>query len=120
MKQDIHLVAYYFMKPKEHVHTQIKGWANDPDNVRYDEKMEIFRGLRNSAISNAKVILNLSQTKVVKNSWNSGASFQELFAYFYKNYSDYVTRTLVELDPDGFKTALDKAGPTETAITVES
>jgi hypothetical protein len=107
MKQDIHLVAYYFMKPKQHVHTQIKGWTANPDNFQYDEKVEIFRGLKTSAMRNAKVILNLSQTKIIKNSWNHGTSFDELFAYFYKNYSDYVTRVLAQLDPDSFKAALD-------------
>lgn len=109
MKNDIHLVAYYFMKPRATVRTHLKGWSADPNNFEYDEKVEIFRGLRNSAVTNAKVILNLSQTKVVKNSYNREASFDELFAYYYKNYSDYVTMTLAKLDPESFKTAFDNA-----------
>ena len=107
--KDIHLVAYYFMKPKPHVKTQIRGWASNTDNFQYDEKVEIFRGLKNNVVANAKIILNLNQTRVIKNGWNQTTDFQELFAYFYKNYSDYVTKKLAELDPESFQAALNRS-----------
>lgn len=120
MKRDIHLAAWYYMKPKDHVFTSKSGWTKDPANIRYDEKMELFQGMRQSAAKNAKVILNLSQAKVVKNSWRSGASFEELFEYYLSNYRENITTGLVTLDPDTFKSVLERMGklslPTENQI----
>lgn len=108
MKQDIHLAAWYYIKPKTHVFTSKPGWMSNSENIRYDEKMEVFRGMRKNALLSAKIILNLSQAKVVKNSWKSEANFEELFNYFLTNYRENITTSLVQLDPETFRSVLEK------------
>lgn len=100
-QQDIFLVAFYYAKPKPHVNTGQAGWMNNPDNIRYDERVEITRGVKNNA-NTAKVILNLSQKTVQKNGWGSDATFNELFKYYFAGYHQYITTVMTQLDPEYF------------------
>jgi hypothetical protein len=95
----IFLVAQYFAKPKRHVKTQIKGWMDNPDNIQWDEKVEVSRGLRTRDM-HAQVILDLSNKKVERNTFNSGKTFDDIFKYFFANYSEYVIRVMGQLDPE--------------------
>ena len=97
--KDIYLVAKYMTKPKDHVNTSRKGWMNDPDNIRYDESMEIVRGLRSRDV-NAQVVLNLSKKIVERNSFKTEKNFDEIFMYFFTNYNKYLLPVMGELDPD--------------------
>lgn len=105
--RDIHLVAFYYAKPKSHVNTQIRGWMNNPDNIRYDERVEITRGLKRDSNS-AKVILNLSNKQVVRNGWNPDTAFNDLFKYYFKGYHQYVTTVMTQLDAEYFNQMLDE------------
>lgn len=105
--RDIHLVAFYYAKPKSHVNTQIRGWMNNPDNIRYDERVEITRGLKRDSNS-AKVILNLSDKRVVRNGWNPDTAFNDLFKYYFKGYHQYVTTVMTQLDAEYFNQMLDE------------
>ena len=93
----IFLVAQYFKKPKPHVNTSQKGWMDNPENVRFDEQVAISRGLRSKDM-HAQVILDLSNKRVEKNSFND-KDFDEIFKYFFANYSEYIIRVMTELDP---------------------
>lgn len=95
----IFLVAQYFAKPKRHVKTQVKGWMDDPNNIQWDEKVEISRGLRTRDM-HAQVVLNLSEKKIERNTFNSGKTFDEIFKYFFANYSEYVIKVMGQLDPE--------------------
>ena len=109
-EKNIYLVAQYFMKPKAHVRTHIKGWMNDPNNVRYDEKVEISRGLRNKDV-NAKIILDLTNKQVHKNGFATDRPFDEIFKYFFANYNEYIIKVMGQLDPvylDQIVTELEK------------
>jgi hypothetical protein len=86
------------MKPKSHVNTSRKGWMDNPDNIRYDEQVAITRGLRTKDM-HAQVILDLSSKVIVKNSFNTGKSFDEVFRYFLENYTEYMAQTMSQLDP---------------------
>jgi len=91
-------VAFYGMKPKDHVNTTVAGWMNNPDNIRYDERIEITRGIKkNSNI--AKVVMNLSTKTIERNSWNNDAEFNLLFKYFFANYHQYIIQIMTQLDP---------------------
>jgi hypothetical protein len=94
----IFLVAIYAMKPKSHVNTSRKGWMDNPDNIRYDEQVAITRGLRTKDM-HAQVVLDLSSKVIVKNSFNTGKSFDEIFRYFLENYTEYMAQTMSQLDP---------------------
>ena len=98
-EKGIYLVARYFMKPRDHVNTSVKGWMDNPDNIRYDESMLISRGLKTKDHTNASVILDLGKKTVVKNSFRSEKEFDEIFMYFLTNYSQYLVPVMVQLDP---------------------
>lgn len=109
-QKNIYLVAQYFMKPKAHVRTHVKGWMNNPDNIRYDEKVEISRGLRSKDV-NAKIILDLTNKCVQKNGFATDRPFDEIFKYFFANYNEYIIRVMGQLDPvylDQIVTELEK------------
>ena len=97
--KDIYLVAFYSIKPKDHVNTSVKGWINDPDNISYDENIEITRGVKKNA-GVAKVVLNLSAKKVERNTWKNDADFDLLFKYFFASYHKYIIQVMTQLDPD--------------------
>lgn len=100
-------MAFYYAKPKPGVQTQIKGWMDNHDNIRYDERVEITRGLKNDTYS-AKIILNLSTKEVTKNGWNDEPSFDDLFKYFFTGYHQYITQVMSKLDIEYFNKMLDE------------
>ena len=108
MKQkNIYLVAFYGMKPRPGVKTNVKGWMDDPANITYDEKIEISRGLKKNAVS-AKVVLNLSQKTVDRNTWGTDRSFDEYFKYYFKGWHQYLTAVMTQLDAEYFNKMLDE------------
>jgi len=96
--KNIYLVAFYAMKPRDGVKTNVKGWMDNPDNLKYDEKVEITRGLKNNS-NIAKIVLDFSTKTVVRNNFNSNRDFKELFKYFFAGYSQYMTTVMLQLDP---------------------
>ena len=103
----IHLVAFYSLRPKPGVNTSVKGWMNDTNNLLYDEKVEITRGVRNS-VKTANVILDLVTKTVVRNSFNDNRDFKELFKYFFAGYHKYITEIMTQLDPAYLTAILDE------------
>lgn len=104
-EKDIYLVAFYYMKPRPGVNTAIKGWMNDKANVRYDERVEISRGLKKDTDA-ANILLNLSKKTVERNRFNEDRDFKNLFKYFFGGYHQYITQVMTQLDPDYLKTIL--------------
>ena len=105
--KDIYLVAFYSMKPKRHVRTEVAGWMKDPNNIRGDESVEITRGLKKNAV-NGKILLNLSQKKIEKNGWADNKTFNDLFKYFFKGYHSYITEVMTQIDAEYFSQMLDE------------
>jgi hypothetical protein len=97
-EKDIYLVGFYSMKPRKGVKTSVKGWMNDTANLQYDEKVEITRGIKNSAVT-AKILLNLSKKTVDRNGFNADRDFKSLFKYFFGGYHQYITEVMKQLDP---------------------
>lgn len=101
MKQKcIYLVATYIMKPKDRVNTSKKGWKEDPANIRYDEKVEITKGLKNRDASSANVILDLSNLAINRNTFQTDRTFDELFRYYFTNYNKYLIPVIGQLHPE--------------------
>jgi len=105
--KDIYLLAFYHMKPRPGVRTQVKGWMNDLNNITYDESVEITRGKHNKS-SSAKVVLNLSQKTIEYNGWGTERSFDEYFKHFFKGYHQYITAVMSQLDIEYFNKMLDE------------
>ena len=106
-EKSIYLVGFYSMKPRQGVKTTVKGWMNDPANLQYDEKVEITRGLKNSALP-AKIVLNLSNKTVERNGFNADKDFKSLFKYFFGGYHQYITAVMKQLDPEYLADILDE------------
>jgi len=105
--KDIYLVAFYGMKPRRGVNTSVRGWMNDKANLQYDEKVEITRGQKKSSAL-ANVILNLSQKKVERNTFNDDRDFKSFFKYYFGGYDQYITAVMKQLDPEYLINILDE------------
>lgn len=105
--KQIYLIAHYYMKPKPNVNTCQAGWMDNLDNIRYDEAVDIVRGLKPKSLS-AQVILNLSAKSVERNAWNSDKDFDKLFAYFFEGYHSYLTSVMAQLDPQYLTEMVDR------------
>lgn len=107
-KQNIYLVAQYTIKPRNPKKTHVPGYMKDPANYQYDERVQITSRLRNQDLYTAKIILNLSNKTVDKNSFNDLTNFNDLFKYFFKGYHKYITEVMVKLDAEYFNKMLDE------------
>ena len=106
--KDIYLEAYYTKKARPGVRTSVAGWMNNPDNVQYDERVEITRGQKKSAIQ-AGVVLNLSKKTVDRNQYGAiQGNFDVFFKYFFKGYHQYITSVMTQLDVEYFNKMLDE------------
>lgn len=103
----LHLVARYFQRPKPHVNTSRKGWMDNPDNIQWDEQVEVVRNLRNRD-QQAQVILDLRNKTILRNSFQTDKSFDEVFEYFYLNYNDYINKIMSRLDPEYLQNTVDR------------
>jgi hypothetical protein len=85
------------MKPKSSARTQRAGWMANPGNISYDESIAIARKLKPRDHQTSKIILDFTDRRVIKNTWNDDKSFEELFSYFYQGYPNYINPILKEL-----------------------
>ena len=85
----IYLIAKYTGMPKDPKRTATPGYMKDPNNVEYDEQVYISRGLRDKDLKN-QVVLNLTEEKIVKNNFNPGKNFEEIFTHYYDSYAEYI------------------------------
>lgn len=109
MKQkSIYLLGFYSTKPRAGVNTSVKGWMSNPDNLQYDEKVEITRGIKGAAATGAKIRLNLSTKTVERNGFNEDRDFKSLFKYFFSGYHQYITAIMTQLDPVYLSSVLDE------------
>ena len=93
----IYLIAQYSIRPQRTVKTQHAGWMSNPSNISYDESIAIARKLKPRDHQTSKIILDFTDRRVIKNTWNDGKSFDELFSYFYQGYPNYINPILKEL-----------------------
>lgn len=97
--KNVYLVAFYTMKPRPGVKTNVKGWMDNKENLQYDERLEITKGLKkNSQIAN--VILDLSNKVIAKNTFNDDSDFRSFFKYFFGGYHKYISTVMKEIDPE--------------------
>ena len=107
-KSSIYLVAHYVTRPRDPKKTHVPGYMKDPANHQYDEQVQISTRLRPKDVNMAKVIMNLGEKTVEKNSFNGNKDFNELFKYFFKGYHKYITEVMVKLDAEYFNQILDE------------
>jgi hypothetical protein len=69
----------------------------DPANIEYEEQVYITRGLHNKQLVN-QVILNLTEAKIVKNTFKNANIFEELFEHYYQGYAEYIDDSVNKLN----------------------
>lgn len=117
----LYLVAYYYQKPANNrVKTQLKDWMKKPNSVSLDEQVALTRNLKPKDISMAKIILDLGNKKVVRNSWNSDNSFEQLFLYFHKGYPQYTKDVMLQIDPDYYNNLFAPAARDQAVTTIDT
>lgn len=95
--KSIYLIAKYTGRPKDPSQTAKAGYINNPENVEYEEQVYVTRGLRDKDLQN-QVVLNLTEEKIVKNTFKSGATFEQAFTHFYEGYSEYINDCVNQLN----------------------
>lgn len=101
MKQkNVYLIAYYHLKPKDPKRTKEAGYINNPENFDYDESINITRGLKTKDELAAKVILDLTEQRVVANRFNDNKDFPSLLAHYQEGYPKYINPLLAQLYPE--------------------
>jgi hypothetical protein len=116
-------MATYMGRPKNPRQTAKAGYISNPENIEYDEHISMSRGLKDKFMSN-HVILDLTEQKIVKNSFNSNRNFEEVFAHFMQNYEQHIKDSIQKLtgvnintDLEGAPIASTVAETTEPSIT---
>ncbi len=94
---NIYLIANYVARPKNPRQTSQPGYMKDPNNIQYDEQVFIARGFRDRYLQNS-IVLDLSEERVIKNSFTSGKSFNELFSHFHEGFGEYIEQTVNDLN----------------------
>lgn len=94
---NIYLIAKYTGIPKDPKQTSKPGYMKNPENVTYDEQVYIARGLKQKDLQN-QVVLNLTEQKIVKNIFNPGKTFEEIFTHYYEGYPEYIDDCVNQLN----------------------
>lgn len=95
--KSIYLIAKYTGQPKDPSQTKIAGYMKNPDNIEYEEQVYITRGLQDKQLKN-QVILNLTEAKIIKNTFKNAINFEELFEHFYQGYPTYIDDAINKLN----------------------
>lgn len=95
--KSIYLIAKYVAKPKDPKQTHNPGYMKDAANLQYDEQVYITRGLRDKDLQN-NIIINLTEEKIVKNTFNTSATFEDIFKHFYEGYAEYIDQSVNQLN----------------------
>lgn len=94
---NIYLLVTYVARPKNPRQTSRAGYMLDSDNIQYDENLSIVRGWRDRYLKHG-VVLDLTNEKVVKNSFTPGKTFEELFEHFHEGFGEYIEQTVNDLN----------------------
>jgi hypothetical protein len=84
-------------RPKNPRQTSRAGYITDPDNIQYEENLEIVRGWRDRYMKYS-VVLDLTNEKIVKNSFQTGKTFEELFTHYHEGFGEYIEQTVNDLN----------------------
>jgi hypothetical protein len=96
-KKNIYLIANYMSRPKNPRLTSQPGYMSDPDNITWDEQVFITRGFRDRYMQNT-VVMDLTEERVLKNSFTPGKTFDELFAHYHEGFGEYIEQSVNELN----------------------
>ena len=82
------------MKPKDPKRTKEPGYMTNTDNIEFDESINITRGLKKRDELGAKVILDLTNQVVKKNTFNDNLDFPSILAHYQEGYPNYINKII--------------------------
>lgn len=94
--KSIYLIAKYTGVPKDPTQTFKPGYMKNPENIHYDEQVYVTRGIREKDRRN-QVILNLTEEKIVKNTFNPGLNFEEVLTHYFNGYGEHISDSINQL-----------------------
>jgi hypothetical protein len=97
--KNIYLVANYVARPKDPKKTNQAGYITNPDNIQYDEQVFVARGFRDRYMQNS-VVLDLTEEKIIKNSFTPNKTFEEIFKHYHDGFSEYIEQSVNDLNAD--------------------
>ena len=106
-------MAYYSAKPKDPKRTKEPGYMSNTDNIEFDESINITRGLKTKDQNLARVILNLTNKTVIKNSFNENKDFATLLAHYQEGYPKYINPLIAQLYKDELNEPSNVSGEKE-------
>ena len=96
---NIYLIAKYTGVPKDPTKTAKPGYMLDPENVHYEEQVYMARGMKQKYLQH-QVVLNLTEQKIIKNIFNPGKTFEEIFTHYYESYPEYIDDSVNQLNEE--------------------
>lgn len=98
--KSLYVVASYVKRPQNPHLTSKPGYLSHESNFSYDEKVQIVSKIKSRDLQMCQVILDMGAKKVVKNSFSSDKTYDELIKYYVDNYDQYFRDTLRKLIPN--------------------
>ena len=92
--KSVYLIAKYSARPKNPKLTSRPGYMLQSENIAWQETVNITLGLKNKDFLAARIVLNVSNQTVERNSFQNGKSFEELFGYFFSNSQEEIRQQL--------------------------
>jgi hypothetical protein len=89
----LYVIARYYQVPKNKNRTFEKGFGKNSENMIFDESVAIARTIKTRDLTEANVILNLTDERVEKCNLRPDANFHDLLNYYQKNYPQYFQHT---------------------------
>ena len=86
------IVAKYVQTLRDPRSSHVKHIGKVPTAWQNNEEVRCVRNLKTRDLTEASVILDVANEKVVKNRFNDNNDFKELYNYYLTHYSDYINR----------------------------
>ena len=84
-------------RPKNPRQTSQPGYMSNPDNIQYDEQVFVIRGFKNRYMKNS-VVLDLTEERVLKNSFRTEKTFEEIFKHYHDGFGEYIEQCVNDLN----------------------
>lgn len=112
----IYLLAKYYKIPRDPKQSGVPGYMKDPENFSLDESVKFTRSLQKRDLSEHNVILNIFEQRIEKCNVEEmkELNYEQLFAYFYKNYKNYFDRMFEAI---GLKVEMDRVDEQGQIVT---
>lgn len=92
-------MANYVARPKNPRLTAQAGYMSNPDNIQWDEQIFIARGYKDRYMQNS-VVLDLTEERIVKNSFRSEKTFEDIFKHYHEGFSEYIEQSVNQLNEE--------------------